>query len=433
MSQCRCPHHCCHDIHRRDFIRSSAGVVLGGAVLPNRLLADHSGADDTIKQCGPVARYVPTIAATFVRRQGEYGMRWPGAVYDGKATEQMYREKLRQTAVKLGVKLNIRKTPIYNLTEAKAWANQAKEAHADGLMVMVHDRQQHSWPTVHEAVKTGIPTVAYSPVGTSFTTNTMHLADRLGCVVYSTDDFRQAQYGLKMLQAGAKMKHTRCVVLKGDKRFEAPLADTGISLQYVPAKSFLDLYNTMDVTEQMQRMAADYMRQARKVSDATKQDVINGIKSYFVAGRILQQEQADAITMDCLGALGRSQVSLPCIAWLRMNDDGIPAACEADHGAVAAHTVTQYLFDRPGFQQDPVAETAVDGIIGAHCSCPTRLRGFTEPPELFDIKHHHGHRDAVPRTLWKVGQRMTCLDILPAGSEVEGKAEKRSRFLISTG
>jgi hypothetical protein len=118
--------------------------------------------------------------------------------------------------------------------------------------------------------------------------------------------------------------------------------------------------------------------------------------------------------MDCLGALGASKISLPCIAWSRMNDDGIPAACEADLGALASHIFVQALFDRPGFQQDPVPDTTCDAIIGAHCSCPTRLSGFDGPEEPFDLLHHHGNRDAVPRPLWKVGQQITCLDVLPS-------------------
>ncbi len=43
-----------------------------------------------------------------------------------------------------------------------------------------------------------------------------------------------------------------------------------------------------------------------------------------------------------------------------MNDGGIPAACEADLGACATHALVQSLFDRPGFQQDPVADTFHD-------------------------------------------------------------------------
>ena len=110
-----------------------------------------------------------------------------------------------------------------------------------------------------------------------------------------------------------------------------------------------------------------------------------------------------------------------------MNDDGVPAACEADWGAVASHVMVQYLFDRPGFQQDPVADTATDSIIGAHCSCPTRLNGFDKPSEPFELMHHHGNRDAVPRTLWKPGTRVTSLDVLPSNNE------KPTEVLISEG
>ena len=110
-----------------------------------------------------------------------------------------------------------------------------------------------------------------------------------------------------------------------------------------------------------------------------------------------------------------------------MNVEGIPAACEADLGAVASHAIVQYLFERPGFQQDPVAETARGAIIGAHCSCPTRLKGFDAPAEPFDIVHHHGNRDAVPRTLWRVGQRITSLDVLP------GRGDAPTKLLISVG
>jgi len=207
------------------------------------------------------------------------------------------------------------------------------------------------------------------------------------------------------------------------------MADLGITLHHVPAQEFLDEYRAMAVTEEMTDMARSYTRQARRQVGATADDVLNGIKSYFVACSILEREDGDAITMDCLGALGKTEVSLPCIAWSRMNDDGIPAACEADSGAVASHMLVQHLFDRPGFQQDPVADTSDDCLIGAHCSSPTRLNGFDQPAEPYDLIHHHGNRDAVPRTIWRVGERITCLDVLP-GDE---KAERKTELLISVG
>jgi len=354
-------------------------------------------------------------------------MWWPGAVYDGEAARTMYAGKMAETAAQLGAKLELRPEPIYTREEGQAWLAQAEADHADGLVLVMLDRQQHSWPTAQKVAASDIPSIIFSPLGTSFTTNTVHLADMPGCVVYSTNDFGQAAYGMKMLCARARMRNTRCVVLRGNQRKDAPLADTGITLRYIPAGDFIEEYRRTPDSEEILAMADSYMRRARKRIGASRQDVINGLKSYYVAGRLLEREGGDAITMDCLGALGKIDVSLPCIAWSRMNDDGIPAACEADTGAVASLVMTHYLFDRPGFQQDPVADTADDTIIGAHCSCATRLNGYAAPPEPFDIKHHHGNRDAVPRTIWREGQRVTSIDLLP------GNATQPSTVLVSAG
>jgi hypothetical protein len=395
----------------------------------NAMVKESVVTQNPIRPCGPASKYTPTIKAAFVRRNEDYGMLWPGAVYDGQAAMKMYSEKITAAAQKLGAKLDLRSEPLYSLAEAEGWIAEAEAQKADGMVLVMMDRQQHSWPSAEKVAHSTIPSIIYSPLGTSFTTNTINLAGMPGCVIYSTDDFSQAAYGMKMLCASARMRKTRCVVIKGRQRSEEPLADTGITMQVVPASTFIEQYNQTADSKEILAMADDYLRRARKVTGATRQDVINGVKSYYVAGRILEAEQADAITMDCLGALGQIKVSLPCIAWSRMNDDGIPAACEADYGAVASHIITQYLFDRPGFQQDPVADTADDSIIGAHCSCPTRLNGFGAGPEPFDLMHHHGNRDAVPRTIWQVGQRVTSIDLLP------GKADgsSPSKVLISAG
>ena len=428
MKKSRCIAHAGCD--RREFINRSALFTAGTLFMggPALRAGDGTIVMPTIRK-GPASSYVPVIRAAFVRRKEAYGMRWPGAVYDGETARKKYTEALAATAVSLGVDLHTREVPIHSLAEADEWLSEARATDADGLMVVLLDRQEHAWPTAQKAADSGIPTIIFSPLGTSFTTNTIHLAGKPGCVIYSTNDFSQPAYGMKMLKAGARMKRTRCVVIKGEERMETTLADTHIALQYVPAGTFIKIYNQMQVTGEMHSMADEYLAQAKALRHATREDVLNGIKSYLVAGQILEEEKADAISMDCLGALGNEEVSLPCISWSRMNDDGIPAACEADIGAIASHVMVQYLFDRPGFQQDPVADTSDDTIIGAHCSCPTRLNGFSEPPEPFELVHHHGNRDAVPRTIWKEGQRVTCLDMLPA----DGHTGQRSELLISTG
>jgi hypothetical protein len=355
-------------------------------------------------------------------------MRWPGAVYDGEAALKMYRQEIETTAERLGMKLDIRELPIYSLAEADQWVAHAKGQQPDGLLVVLLDRQEHSWPTATTAAEAGIPTVIFAPLGAAFTTNTIKLANRKGLYICSTSDFTQAAYGMKMIAAGARLKEMRYVVLRGKTRRDTSLAHVGTKLRYVPAQAFLEEYRRTPTSDEIVAMAREYVRNATHIHGCSFDDVCNGVKSYVVARTILEREDGDGITMDCLGALGKTDVSLPCIAWSRMLDHGIPAACEADLGACVTHALVQFLFDRPGFEQDPVAETAHDCLIGAHCSCPTRLNGVDQPAEPYRLSYHHGKRDAVPVTEWRVGQRITIADVL-----ITPKSEAPPEMLISTG
>lgn len=428
MHNHRCAAHCCHGhgLSRRQFVAAASASALSasmlGAWLPGPAWAGK------IEPQGPAARCVPTVRACFVRREGDYGMRWPGKIYDGEAARKKYVDQLQAAAKRLNVKLDLQAKPLYSPQEADAWIAASAAAKPDGLLVVLLDRQEHAWPTAAKAIDTKLPTVIFSPVGSSFTINTAPLANKPNSFIASTDDFRQVEYGMKMLQAGAKMRATRCLVIAGDKRREAEMPHLGIKLRYLPARAFLEEYQKTPVNQEVLGMAASLMKGAKRRVGATEQDVINGIKSYLVARTLLVREQADAITMDCLGALGKTTVSLPCIAWSKMNDDAIPAACEADLGAMATHVIVQYLFDRPGFQQDPVAETARDALVGAHCSCPTRLNGFTAAPEPYDIVPHHGARDATVRPVWRVGQRVTLADVLPSAN-----AKTPAKMVVAVG
>ena len=425
---------CCGHAHsRRDFLSVSA-LAVGSALLNGCAPRTGSAGKSEglsrladVPRWGPGAKCVPAIRATYVRRKGPYGMRWPGEVYDGEAARAMYTAKMRQTAEQLKLKLDLRSEPIHNAAEADEWLAQAKQANCDGLLVVLLDRQEHAWPTAAKAVDCGIPAVVFAPVGTAFTTNTAGPSQKPGAVIYSTDDFGQAVYGMKMLAAGARIRATRVVVIRGKERREDEFPHLGIKLRHVPAATFLDLYKATPENREMQDIADEYMSRAQKVFGASRQDVLNGARSYIVARQIMQQEEADGITMDCLGVLGPTKMSLPCLAWSRMNDDGIPAGCEADLGAAASHVLVQQLFDRPGFQQDPVPETVRKAIIGAHCSCPTRLNGFDKPAEPFVLRHHHAERDATTGTIWRVGQEMTSICVVG-----QGKA-KPPKVIISAG
>ena len=133
-----------------------------------------------IKPHGDASRYQPIVKAAFVRRKGEYGLRWPGAVYDGEAAKMKYTENLNSTAKLLNIKLDIKELPLYSPDEADAWLQEVKAAHMDGIIVLRPDRQEHAWPTAQKASETGIPLVVFSPLGT-FSPETIRNRRRVRC------------------------------------------------------------------------------------------------------------------------------------------------------------------------------------------------------------------------------------------------------------
>lgn len=417
-----------HALSRRDLFKAgAAGSLLAAAM---RTHADMAGQEALapITPAGPASKYTPKICAAFVRREGPYGMRWPGAVFDGEAALKKYSNEMLEAAKALGISLDLRDTPVYSEAEGKAWVADAETAKADGLVVVLLDRQEHAWPTATLAVNSPVPAVVFAPLGAAFTTNTREIANTTGGLLCCSDDFSEAALGMRMLAAGAKLRETRYIVLKGAERKDTEIADFGVKLRYVPADTFVQKYRAMPDSDEIAALADLYIKHAESVKGPTVEDVRHGVKSFLVARQILTEEEGDAITMDCLGALGKTDISLPCISWSHMLDLGIPAACEADLTACVTHALSQYLLGRPGFQQDPVPETKHGWLIGAHCTCPTRLDGFDQPAASYRIQPHHGMRDATPVPQWETGRRVTVFDV-----KLRTDAETAPEMYISTG
>jgi len=153
-------------VHRRDFLATSASLA-SASLLGGSLLDGGPAWADKMEPQGPAAKCVPVVRACFVRRKGDYGMRWPGAVYDGEAARKKYTDQISAEAKKLNLKLELRPEPVYSAGEADQWIAESQAAKPDGLLVVLLDRQEHAWPTANKAIDTKIPTVIFSPVGSS--------------------------------------------------------------------------------------------------------------------------------------------------------------------------------------------------------------------------------------------------------------------------
>ncbi len=376
----------------------------------------------------PKSAKKPLVRTVFIRQNiDKYWMGWPGAAYDIKARQKQYTSILNKAAQKLGVNLQVTAEPLHTDDLVSTFLKEVKENPPDGLIVVnmcLHHGGYSAWGQTNNIAKNrgDIPTIVFSPMGTSFTSHLQATRDIPGVFVAATQDLDWLAFGIKMFHTIHEMKNTRICVIAGNKTYDRKLDVIGTTLHYIPRSRFPEEFNKAETTDEMRDIAGYYSKEAQKIVEPNKQDVLNSAKNYIVAKRIMAAENCQGISMDCLGLIGSRQIPCPpCMAWLRLNDEGSVGCCEADWNAAISLRLTSLLFDRSGFMQDPAPNTVNNTLMGAHCSCPTKLDGFDSSPEPLILRNHSESELGVsPQVLWRIGQKVTVMKFQGPGSIVLG-------------
>ena len=365
----------------------------------------------------PKSAAKPLVRVAFVRPNiDKYWMGWPGAAYDIKARQQQYTKILNDAAEKLGVNLLVIEKPLHTPELVNTFIENTKKIPPDGLMVIsqcLHHSGFDSWGKTNNIAKNrgdNLPTIIFSPMGTSFTGDLQATRNIPRVFVAATQDLDWLAIGLRMLKAIHEMKNTRICIVAGDKTEDRKLNVIGTTLHYIPNKRFLDEFKKVQETDEVRAMADYYEKNAKKIVEPNKQDILNAAKNYFVCRRLMDAENCQGFSMDCLGPVSRREIQPPCMAFSRLRDEGGLGTCEADWNAAISTRLTNLLFDRPGFMQDPAPNTVNNTLMGAHCTCATKLDGFDKSPEPFILRTHSESNIGVAmQVLWRIGQKVTIM------------------------
>lgn len=360
---------------------------------------------------GPGACYVPTVKAVgYYRPRDEQGYASGGETYVTHEVEAVFKDycqHLRDGAEELGVKLDLEPQPLHGVEAAAAWVAKAKEEKPDGLVAMNLDLGSGGIDAAIAAA--GLPTVFFLPTGILFGRVPDHFRQP-GCLLCSTNDFRQVIDGMKMIRAAAKLREMRYLLVSGNRRHEEKMAFFGSSLRYLPESIWKGEYDKVEDDADVKPIAEFYLRAAAEISGPSEADAWNAARCYLAVRNLMHEEEGDAFTMNCLGATSHI-LPFPCIAFSRLLDQGVPAACERDMSSGICLALSQLLFDRPGFQNNLCPDTSDGCMIASHCTGPLRLGGTTAEHQPFILRNHHRRRDAVPVAHWPEGQRVTTIDV----------------------
>ncbi len=397
----------CCGMSRRCFLASSAAAASAPLVGAAASGAEDLGEYIDLESFRPKPKV--RIMSCVIRLKPPYWLGWPGTAYDVEGFRKKYAREFDESAERVGVQIEREREPLESDEAVAAYVKKLKAEKPDAVLITM----QHlsTWKWADAVAKAGLPTIVFSPVGTSFTHHTREISRRPGVYVISTLDTSAVEQAMKMIRAKRQLEQTRVLVLRGEDRNETVLERLGTKIRYAPRRLLHELFEKMPENDETREIADKMMKHAKDIVEPDRQDVLNAARSFQTAKRLLHDEKSNAITTDCLGMVTSKLVPTPpCMAATMFQDAGVTYGCEADLFAAISLLFVSYVFDRPGFQNDPVAETVANRLIVAHCTCGTRLNGFDEPQEPYVLRSHSESDIGVAtQILWKVGQPVTLV------------------------
>jgi hypothetical protein len=413
---------CC----RRDFLQA-AGAAAGALAF----LSGSSAVAEPAAGAAEAAKSIATVRGAFVyppsqtlRDEGYWS--WPGSSFDAEGHQRQYADQIRKIEAKLGMKIAIDERPLDQQADVTRFIEQVKQSPPDGLL-LIPFKKGH-WGHVTRIVEeTGVPAVVLATLGVLLVDHLNQLHRKPGVhLIASMDNFAALADGMTMIRTAHRMKESLLVSITGSEPREAVVAGLGTHVRSVPLERFVELYRGMEATDAVRALAASYRKGAREVVEPTDADLVDAAKTYFVLKEIIEAEKGDAVMMNCLPGLRKPhRHAPPCMGFMSLRDEGLPAGCQADLNATLTLMLVQELFGRPGFQQNASMETVANHYFGAHCTSASKMNGPGGPAEPYILRSHaEAGWGCVPQVLFPEGQAVT-LALYQAG--------EKPRMLIYSG
>jgi hypothetical protein len=347
----------------------------------------------------------PRIDVFLVRPAETPVVSWPGGNCDVPAQQALFTKTLEAAAKKLDVDLRLQAKPVDGSAEVGACLERLRQSPPDGLLLVAMELQR--WQHVNQFVESrgDIPTLIYSNLS-GFTQHMQPVRDNAKTFLAATQDVAWLEQGLRLLSAVWQIKNTRLLWI-GDK----PLKETNVPLwgttfHRVTKTQFQEEFQRTTATPEVRAMADAYAKAAKKIVEPAPPDLVESAKNYVVIRRMMESEKCHGVTIDCLG--WKNPV---CVAYSRLMDEGCVAACESDVKAAVAQLIVSLVARRPSFIQDPSPNTVNNTLIGAHCTSPTRLKGYDNPWRApFLLRNYHTRTGVSPQVLWPEGDDATVVD-----------------------
>jgi hypothetical protein len=185
---------------------------------------------------------------------------------------------------------------------------------------------------------------------------------------------------------------------------------TGVRIQYRPMEELTELFKSVDESSARNEMER-WKKEALEVIRVSDRAVLDACRLYIGLRSLVEKEALSAVSIDCLGFTMSPNPALPypCLAFARLRDDGITAACESDLCGMLSSMFLQEISRKPSFMCNVMSvDRQKSSVVFSHCVAPLKLNGSNAAPMKYRLHDYHGFgRGVVPEVEFPEGMEIT--------------------------
>jgi L-fucose isomerase-like protein len=189
---------------------------------------------------------------------------------------------------------------------------------------------------------------------------------------------------------------------------------TGVKVQFRPLEELAELLKGVDEASAIGE-AERWKKEAKEIVRTSDQAIIDACRLYVLLRSLIQKEGLSAVSMDCLSfTMGRGmgssnvQLPIPCIAFARLRDEGITAACELDVCGLLSSMLFEVVSRKPTFMANVMSvDLRNSSFVFSHCVSPLKLDGINAPPMRYRLHDYHNMgRGVVPEVEFPINKEV---------------------------
>jgi hypothetical protein len=230
--------------------------------------------------------------------------------------------------------------------------------------------------------------------------------------LFNSTDYNELERAAALLRVVPLLRRSRVLVsppFKGTPESYAPdkvKERLGVELVQIAEGRYDEVMANVDAAA-AETEAKTWLDEAQSIVEPAREDVVKAARASLTLDQLIAENRADGLCVGtCMGWLNRG---FPCLGFSRLNDRGIPAACDGDMDSLLTMLMFQHALNQAGFLGNAAGvDTSRNAFHLSHCSAPLRMEGPESPRSPYLLRRHAEVRGgAVTEVHYRIGQKVT--------------------------